>query len=477
MATASVTPSKIEKIFSRPPVRLASLLFALVVVIATGALALFTEAGVADSRNWVVHSYEVRRELDALQLNLAKAGANAMSYVQSQAPEDAEQFRENREALEDAERALHPMTADNPKQAKRLNDLEPLIAEEMERFERCTSEAGCGAPQSAVLRELEEGNAERLRGIATIIQGLDADEDALLRQRLNRLDMLFRRNLLTLAVAFGVAIVLLLYNFRLLTEEIAARKEKEKLERENTESYRALSGRILELQDIERRKIARELHDSVGQYLTALKMTLARFARRTDDKAVDAREWLPETIALADQAIEEVRTISHLLHPPLLDELGFESAARWYTEEFAKRSGTKVKTTVADIVGRLSKEIELALFRVLQEALTNVHRHAKAQSIDVNVWCTDSDVILIVRDDGKGIPAAVIQRFREGLAAGIGLAGMRERLADLDGTLEVESSPKGTSVKATLPTKKDEDGDPRSVEPYAAESGKDSKSM
>ena len=458
MATSTASLSKIEKVFSRPPVRLASLVSALVIILVTGVLALFTEAGVADSRNWVVHSYEVRRQLDALQLNLAKAGANAMSYLQTRSPVDAEQFRESRDALASAEQELQALTSDNPKQTERLNALEPLIAGEMERFQTCTGAAGCGLPKSAALRDLGEENAVRLGRIANVIQGLDADEDALLRQRLKQLDSLFRRNLFTLMVAFGVAIVLLLYNFRLLTEEITARKEKEKLERENAESYRMLSGRILELQDIERRKIARELHDSVGQYLTGLKMTLARIAKETESNIVDPREWLPETIALADQAILEVRTISHLLHPPLLDELGFESAARWYAEEFAKRSGTEVDITVAQIVERLPKEIELALFRVLQEALTNVHRHAKARRVDVNVSGTDSRLILTVRDDGKGIPAFVIQRFREGLAAGIGLAGMRERLADLGGRLEVESTARGTTVQATLPRNLSESG-------------------
>jgi signal transduction histidine kinase len=188
-------------------------------------------------------------------------------------------------------------------------------------------------------------------------------------------------------------------------------------------------------------------------------MTLARIAKDLEAHGTATREWLPEAVEMADRSILEVRTISHLLHPPLLDELGFESAARWYAEEFAKRSGTEVDVAVAEIVERLPREIELALFRVLQESLTNVHRHAKARRVNVNVSCRDSTLLLTVRDDGEGIPAAVIQKFRAGLAAGIGLAGMRERLADLGGTLEVESTGGGTTVKATLPTNHGEGGD------------------
>jgi signal transduction histidine kinase len=136
----------------------------------------------------------------------------------------------------------------------------------------------------------------------------------------------------------------------------------------------------------------------------------------------------------------------------LLDELGFLSAARWYAEGFAKRSGIEVELHLAEIVKRLPKEIELALFRVLQESLTNVHRHAKASRVDIEVRCTDDEVILILGDNGKGLKPDVLQRFRAGHAGGIGLAGMRERLAELGGTLEVESGQAGTQIRATLPT-------------------------
>jgi len=157
-------------------------------------------------------------------------------------------------------------------------------------------------------------------------------------------------------------------------------------------------------------------------------------------------------VALTDHAITEVRTISHLLHPPLLDELGFYSATRWYAEGFAKRSGMQIELKLNDVVDRLPKEIELALFRVLQEALTNVHRHAKARTVDIEVTCKDELVALIVKDDGAGIPRSALERFRGRQAGGIGLAGMRERLAELNGNLEVESGASGTTIRATVPT-------------------------
>lgn len=144
---------------------------------------------------------------------------------------------------------------------------------------------------------------------------------------------------------------------------------------------------------------------------------------------------LRETVGLTDCAIQEVRTISHLLHPPLLEELGFLPAARWYVDEYGKRSQVKVPLIVSEPIERLPREVEIALFRVLQESLTNVYRHSGAQSVDVRIVCRDAHVSLTVADDGRGIPEDVLARFRGGAASGIGLAGMRSGLRSL-----VESS-------------------------------------
>jgi signal transduction histidine kinase len=147
----------------------------------------------------------------------------------------------------------------------------------------------------------------------------------------------------------------------------------------------------------------------------------------------------------------EVRTISHLLHPPLLDEVGLESAIRWYADGFAQRCALKVSLHLDPITNRLPKEVELALFRVIQESLTNVHRHANAKSIEVVLTCSTGHIVLSVIDDGIGISPEVLTRFSAGRASGVGLAGMRERLAELDGTLEVERGARGTAVRATIP--------------------------
>jgi len=302
------------------------------------------------------------------------------------------------------------------------------------------------------MRNFMEEVSDRRKQISSMILIMHEQAGQLLQSRLETWDALFKRNIITLGAAFTPAVILLIYNFRLLLAEIAARKERETIERENAESYRALSGRILELQDIERRKIALELHDSVGQFLAGLKLNLGHLQAGKSQAPSDNPALLSETIDLTDRAIVEVRTIPHLLHPPLLDELGLDSATRWYVEGFSKRSGIEVRMQVGEIVQRLPREIELALFRVLQEALTNTHRHDSARSVDIEISCTNGKAFLVIRDDGKGIPREVLLRFRAGLAGGIGLAGMRERLAELGGMLEVQSEGSGSILRATLPT-------------------------
>jgi signal transduction histidine kinase len=146
-----------------------------------------------------------------------------------------------------------------------------------------------------------------------------------------------------------------------------------------------------------------------------------------------------------------VRTISHLLHPPLLDVVGFAPAARNYLQQFERRSGIKVNANVPEDLQLPSKEAELVLFRVLQESLTNVHRHAQARAVDVRLAKRGNEVVLTIQDNGRGLPAGVMESFSAGMASGVGLAGMRERLAEFAGTLAVETSHSGTVVRATIP--------------------------
>ena len=221
---------------------------------------------------------------------------------------------------------------------------------------------------------------------------------------------------------------------------------------QRTAELQNLSLRLLKVQDEERRKLSRDLHDSTGQTLAALKIAVSflQLSIKSDDPSTMA--LVTDVADLADQAIEELRTMAYLLHPPLLDEVGFACAAEWYIEGFAKRSGVNVSMEIATHHERMPRSMETALFRVLQESLTNVHRHSKAAHVTVCFRHQFETVILEIRDDGCGIEGERLVRLRETSAeTGVGLAGMRERMHELNGTLEMESEGRGTTIRAVVP--------------------------
>lgn len=220
---------------------------------------------------------------------------------------------------------------------------------------------------------------------------------------------------------------------------------------ERTAELQILTHRLLKVQDDERRKLARDLHDTLGQTLAALKMAVSQL--KTCKEMSAAQPIVSDVGQLADQAIGEIRTMSYLLHPPLLDEIGFASAAEWYIEGFAKRSGINVQTEITKPSERLPRNVEIALFRVLQESLTNVHRHSGASDARIHFQHKGDAVILEIRDFGKGIPEERLRLLVGGVTAetGVGLAGMRERLHELNGRLDIESDGRGTSMRATVP--------------------------
>jgi signal transduction histidine kinase len=216
-----------------------------------------------------------------------------------------------------------------------------------------------------------------------------------------------------------------------------------------TSSLRHLSAQLMRLQDEEHRRIARNLHDSLGQYLASVKMNLDLLGR---SDTADKTRILSEAVQSVDQSIAETRTLSFLLHPPLLDEAGFMSAARLYIEEFAKRSGIKVKLNFPDGADRLPELAEIALFRILQESLTNVHRHSGSSTVEVHLRVLEGQAVFTIRDFGRGMPAELIQNAQtNGNCVGVGLSGMRERVNDLRGMFEIESSRDGTAITVSIP--------------------------
>jgi signal transduction histidine kinase len=278
------------------------------------------------------------------------------------------------------------------------------------------------------------------------MEQMRAEEQRLLVVRGKTSKRLFTLAVVVLMVTFILALIMFSVHYRLLSAELAARDQAERTILESEKSLRSLTGRLLQLQDEERRRFSRELHDSLGQYLAGVKMNLDMFSNSQPGDRL-----LSEAIQLLDQSIAETRTISHLLHPPLLDEAGFSSAAKWYLEGFAQRSGIDVKMDLPEM-GRLPKPMELGLFRILQESLTNIHRHSGSSRAEVALKVFPDKVVLEVRDYGKGIPRELVEGFRaRGISFGVGLAGMRERVRELGGQLEIQAKSPGSSISATLP--------------------------
>jgi PAS domain S-box-containing protein len=228
-----------------------------------------------------------------------------------------------------------------------------------------------------------------------------------------------------------------------------ANEELESLVQQRTAALRQLSAKLMHLKDEEHRRIARNLHDSLGQYLASVKLNLALLSPYIPS---DGTAVLSEAQESLEQCIVETRTISYLLHPPLLDEAGFASAARWFVESFAKRSGIDCRLDLPERLGRLPETIEVDLFRILQESLTNVHRHSGTSSVEIQLRVNEGQVLLTVRDFGRGMPADLIPGFgANDRNVGVGLTGMRERINDLGGTFEVQSDTKGTAIVVAVP--------------------------
>jgi PAS domain S-box-containing protein len=217
------------------------------------------------------------------------------------------------------------------------------------------------------------------------------------------------------------------------------------------ETVRELSGRLLQTQDEERRRIARELHDSVGQLLAAASMTVSKISRQQGKLSPEINRCMEEISGLVEQASTEIRTISHLLHPPLLDEVGLESAIRCFIEGFAQRSEIKVSFAMSAGFERLSRDCELTIFRVVQECLTNIHRHSGSRTANIHLSQNDGLVHCKISDEGKGIPHDKQLAFASSTTMGVGLRGMRERVNQLGGVLQIHSNGEGTGVAVSLP--------------------------
>jgi len=414
----------------------------------------FAAVRLRTAQRWVSHTRDVQSALADINNISTRAGRARTRYVDSGNESFFEEYQAAAAEIPGKLKLIDDLTSDNPEQMELGKSLARITNRRLDLLNQSVQlkHGGSGDVQEQGLlrQQIIDVSAEA----DALFQKMQDEEQQLLNLRSGHSERLFRMTAYILCAAFLLALALFFLHYRMLNVELRAREQAEG-------SLRTLSVRLLELQDQERRKFSRELHDSLGQYLVGAKMNLAMLGRSVPDNVLIA-----ECMKLLDQAMTETRTISHLLHPPLLDETGFASAARWYVEGFAKRSGVQTGLDMPENFGRLPSSLELALFRVLQESLTNVHRHSTSKKADVSVRLFEDKVVLRVRDYGKGIPAEVLDRFRRNSAhGGVGLAGMRERINELGGQVEMDSDSHGTQVVATLPRSDKRD----SAEVFAAD--------
>ncbi len=230
-----------------------------------------------------------------------------------------------------------------------------------------------------------------------------------------------------------------------LRKEIGDRQRAE-------DSLRQLSGHLLHLQDTERRRIARELHDTTAQSLAAIALNLSRLEKLSGKMDAKVMDILGETVGMAEQCSRELRTISYLLHPPLLEEAGLVSAVRWYADGVSSRTKIQITVDVAPEFRRLPPDIETTLFRIIQESLTNITRHSGSPTARIRVLRGSGEVVLEVKDEGKGIPPEKLQKVNGNISGlGVGLAGIWERVRQFNGGLEVNSNAQGTTITVVVP--------------------------
>src|SRR5260370_22711063 len=378
-------------------------------------------------RDLFERTIDVKTELAELELNrtLMHEAANAPRANQ----EGATRVRSAAEAIRQSLARLKELTQDSAPQQERLEQLEPVLNQHIQQIE--TTSAGRSGGSAATL---DIGNAPQDGTISRIIGDINTEETQLLGMHQAAWDREVQPNIPVLSFAVAACLMLLFTNMHLMREDVRSTRVAAEHIQESADSYRALSARIIALQDTERRRIGRELHDSVGQSLAALQMGLEQLAsaRREATAAL-----ITESRELVHRTAQEVRTLSHLLHPPLLDVLAVVAGARNYAQEFARRSSIEVRVNFPENISLPSKDAELVLFRVLQDSLTNVHRHAQATTVDVSLSRHDHAVGLTIQHNCRGFPPATIENFEAGMASCVGLSGMRERLAEFRGKLHV----------------------------------------
>jgi signal transduction histidine kinase len=413
---------------------------ALILLCLSGAAATVTIVRLHTSEALVNHTYGVEVSIGDLESALADVGRSRVAYISSGSTEALEKFNASTLRVAPAMARIRQLISDNPTQLGLCDLLESNANLRMGFSVQSVELRLHGQTDPAQQLQITSDVAKAAFETAALSQQMRQNEDHLLESRSHLSQFLFTATLWILVALFVTSAFMFWVHYRLLNHELRQRRAAES-------HLRQLSGDLMRVQDDERKKFARELHDGLGQNMVAAKMATDLLLKRHPDEP-----QFKELSALLDDSLLQTRTISYLLHPPLLEELGLVFAAKWLIEGYTKRTGVDVSLEIPAQSERLPRQIELALFRILQEALTNIHIHSKSKRAEVAIQINPHEVMLLVRDFGKGISAETIANLEvNGALAGVGLAGMRERVKELGGKLKIRSDGTGTEITVNMP--------------------------
>jgi signal transduction histidine kinase len=422
---------------SNPRLIFASAIFLLMVC---GVASVWTFFRIYSGETWVRHTYIVQVLVGEIEFDLARMGRARQTYLQTGDGQYLQDIEEARTELFGKISQLKVLVQDNASQERAGEKLEQAAYGRCRTLDESLQLVQTGKSTHEAQDTYSAQLVDWSRQTSAITKDMRDGESRLLDRRLLLTDSLFIWIIAIFAVTFLLSLYMLWEHYRGLTRELAQRK----LAEHNAQN---LSAQLLSAQDQERRKIARDLHDGLGQTLVAAKMIADAIVNRPPE-----RQNLLDLSTLLDDAVSSTRSMSHLLHPPLVDELGFTSAARTYLEGFSRRTGVKISFDVPDNANPLPRNLELTLFRVLQEALTNIQRHSKSSEAEVQFVANGKTATLKVRDHGVGLPPEMMENFRQnGTNVGVGLAGMKERVRERNGEFEIRSDSAGTLISATFP--------------------------
>ena len=380
----------------------------LALLLLIGSVQYRTIQGLVSSLQWVTHTVAVGNQLGGVQEALTRSSVAARRFVTAGDTGDPDSYRSAVYKLQLELKTLGGMVADNPSQQMRVNQLTALVERRVETLDEAVGKRQKGGLSAEGIAQLDDAALAQMGPISQVVDDMRDEENRLLLERNAQAAANRRRTTAVVALGSLFAVAVVAWGAVALHHDVAERNRVQTQLTLREEALRDLSGRLMQSQDAERRRVARELHDGTSQIVTAVELHLATLQLTVPPDNKRGQASLTELSMLVQRLSVEIRTLSHLLHPPQMEHTGIGSAIRWYVEGFSERSGIPVDVQAPESWPRFSLETETALFRITQEALTNIHRHSGSKAASIRAGLVDGKVWLEISDQGRGIPPEIL---------------------------------------------------------------------